>query len=85
MKVARISRHDRHVNRHDRIAVMPHRVAIHQHDRHRGVAATIKRLGKALMRVQVHADPAAKLLTERDHNPSKSATPRGTVHRRAVG
>lgn len=80
LAIVRVSRHERHVNRHDRIAVITHGVTVDQHDRHRGMAATFQRLNKTLMRLEVHADPAAKMLIERDHIQIPSNLP----HRQAA-
>jgi hypothetical protein len=65
--IARVSRHDRHVNGHDRIAVVTYGITVDQHDRHRSMTATFKRLDKPPMRLEVHANPTAKMLIERDH------------------
>jgi hypothetical protein len=65
--VARVAGHDRHVNGHDWVAVITHGVTVDQHDRDRGMAATFKRLDKTLMRLEIHADPTAEMLIERDH------------------
>jgi hypothetical protein len=75
--VARVSRHDRHVNGHDWVAVITYGVTVDQHDRHRGMAATFERLDKTLMRFEVGADPTAKMLIERDHFSYRPTVPHG--------